>query len=219
MLDLFEMAPTFNDPIGMLRACHRRIERALEVMARIAGRETEEALDAEGREALRRTLLYFNTGVPRHAADEEESLFPRLRAAARGAAEELLPHEVSLLATLRKLETLEREHVEADAAHRELDALGEVLLETGRFERSEDRARFHELITRLQTLYQEHIRVEDNELFPLAAQWVESGEQDVIGTEMAHRRGIDRGQHRELVAKLESRPWIHRDVSKEGTHR
>ena len=35
MMDLFEMAPTFDDPIGMLRACHRRLERALLVMARV----------------------------------------------------------------------------------------------------------------------------------------------------------------------------------------
>jgi hemerythrin-like domain-containing protein len=207
MMDLFELAPTFDDPIGMLRACHRRIERALDVIARVAEREHAGALDAEAREALRRTLHYFNTGVPRHAADEEESLFPRLR----GATGKPLPcgsvQNPPLLETLRKLQALEAEHARADAAHRELDALGERLLETGQFERADDRVRFGELIAELKALYEEHIRIEDEELFPLAAKLVDAQEQEIIGTEMAHRRGIDRDRHREIVARLEDQPW------------
>jgi hemerythrin-like domain-containing protein len=212
MIDLFMMAPTFDDPLGMLSACHRRIEHALDLMAQIAAAERKGPLDADARESLRRLLHYFNTGVPRHAADEEESLFPRLRAAV-GTGTRPSP---SLLATLRKLQALEAEHARAEAAQRELDTLGEGLLEIGRFERAEERARFEALITQLRALYREHIRIEDEELFPLAAKLIEPGEQDTIGTEMADRRGIDRETHRELVTHLESRPWSRRRPREEG---
>lgn len=210
MMDLFEMAPTFDDPLAMLRACHRRIEQALEIMARLAAREKEAPLDAAAREALARTLHYFNTGVPRHAADEEASLFPRLRAAVRKGTPANSRRSAPLLATLAKLQALESDHARADAAHHELEALGEILLATGRFERTEDRARFSALIVDLRALYQGHIHIEDEELFPLAADLIEAGEQDRIGTEMAARRGIDRSAHRELVARLEDRPWSRR---------
>lgn len=198
MIDLFEIAPTFNDPLGMLRACHRRIERALTVMERLAAQE--QGLDEPARAALRQTLRYFATGVPRHAADEEESLFPRLRAALRQGAAAALP----------ALEALAQEHAEAAAAHRELDALGAKLLRAGRFERLEDRARFSELIAALQRLYQEHIRREDDEVLPLAGRIVGTGDLEAIGTEMASRRGIDWHKQREVIAQLESRPWSRR---------
>ena len=78
-MDLFEMSPTFEDPLGMLRACHRRIERALDALQLLVEREQQEGLGEGARESLRQILHYFATGVPRHAKDEEESLFPRMR--------------------------------------------------------------------------------------------------------------------------------------------
>jgi hemerythrin-like domain-containing protein len=205
MIDLFQMAPTFDDPLGMLRACHRRIERALAVIERIALREEEAALDEPTRDALRQTLHYFATGIPRHAADEEESLFPRVGAA-------LLEGD---LATARSMECLAHEHSLADQAHRELEALGKKLLEAGRFERPEERARFQELITTLQRLYQEHIRLEDEDLLPLAASLIDGQQREAIGREMAARRGIDWEQHRQAVARLEAHPWSRRHQIKE----
>src|SRR5262249_39206988 len=121
MIELFGTAPTFDDPLGMLRACHRRIERALAALEQVTGREARGTLDPESRAALLRVLDYFATGVPRHAADEEESLFPRMRGALAGSGS----------TALAALETLEQEHTTASAAHRELDALGRQLAETG----------------------------------------------------------------------------------------
>lgn len=202
MMNLFDMAPTFDNPLGMLRACHRRIERALTVMERLAEQEAAGALDEPARDALRQMLHYFAVGVPRHSADEEESLFPRLRAAQTSAGE-CLPDA----AALRLLHTLEQEHAEADAAHHGLDALGQGLLRTGQFEAPEERARFAALIAALRQLYQEHIRAEDDELFPLAARTLGTADQETVGLEMAARRGIDWHQQREVVAQLESHPW------------
>jgi len=195
-MDLFQRAPTFDDPIGMLRACHRRIERALEAMARVAAREEAGTLDAQAREVLGATLHYFATGVPRHAQDEEESLFPRLREQLESSG-----------AALSGLDALEEEHVAADAAHRELDRLGQELLDTGQFLDPWDRTRFRALIRHLQALYSEHIRCEDDEILPLAASLLDSREQLAVGAEMAARRGIDWKEHRRQVADLAAHRW------------
>jgi hemerythrin-like domain-containing protein len=195
MIDLLESAPTFDDPLGMLRACHRRIERALDVLEWVAAVEQQEVLDADAREALRRTLQYFSTGVPRHAADEEESLFPRLRDA--------LGENASAMLTV--LDDLAIEHAAADAAHRELEILGEELLQAGRFCLDERREHFAELVGTLRRLYRDHIRIEDDELLPIAAGVVDPGQLERVGADMAARRGIDWSRHREMIARLGAR--------------
>jgi hemerythrin-like domain-containing protein len=190
--DPFEAAPTFDDPLGMLRACHRRIERALDVTERIVALEAEGPLDERARLALSRTLHYFRIGVPRHAADEEESLFPRLGSAGEIGGAANTP------------DYLAAEHEVLDAAHRELDELGQELLANGRFSSGENRGRFGLLVQRLRCIYREHIRVEDDELFPTAAQALDPAALEAIGAEMAARRNIDLEQHRETISRLEA---------------
>jgi hypothetical protein len=58
----FERAPTFDDPIGMLHACHRRIERALDAMARVAAREASGTADAAHRELKQLGQELLGTG-------------------------------------------------------------------------------------------------------------------------------------------------------------
>jgi hypothetical protein len=69
----------FTDPIGMLGNCHRRIERFLNVLVTLATGEKGGLLTEEHRAALETSLRYFREAAPKHTADEEESLFPRLR--------------------------------------------------------------------------------------------------------------------------------------------
>src|SRR5262249_61712792 len=68
--------PSFDDPIGMLEACHRRIERHLETLARASAAL---AADAQGAlAALAEVLGYFDQAGVRDKEDEEVSLFPRV---------------------------------------------------------------------------------------------------------------------------------------------
>jgi hypothetical protein len=66
----------FTDPIGMLGDCHRRIERFLDVLVRVAEQAHGEALNEEQRGALDTALHYFRDAAPKHTADEKESRFP-----------------------------------------------------------------------------------------------------------------------------------------------
>ena len=71
----------FDDPIGMLADCHRRIERFLNILCRVAERAEGRALSGEECEVIQAALKYFQESGPRHNKDEEESIFPRLRSA------------------------------------------------------------------------------------------------------------------------------------------
>jgi hemerythrin-like domain-containing protein len=169
--------------------------------------EEQAILDVDAREALRRTLDYFAIGVPRHAADEEESLFPRLRDA--------LGENASAMLTV--LDDLAVEHAAAGVAHRELEILCEELLLAGRFSLEEWREHFTELVGTLRRLYRDHIRLEDDELLPLAAGLVDPGQLQRVGADMAARRGIEWSRHREITTRLEARSTSRRLAGQEGS--
>ncbi len=143
----------FDDPLGMLSDCHRRIERFLTALLKIAREQKGGTLNAAEREAMQSSLEYFQTSGPRHTADEEESLFPRVRAceAAREA--------------LERVEALHGDHIVADRAHAEVDGLGSRWLKEGQLSETEA-ARLTMLLESLSELYARHIGIEDTELFP-----------------------------------------------------
>ena len=87
--DLFSdaTAPSFDDPLGMLAACHGRIERQLATLERLQRHLPEHGCDVDARAAARGILRYFDTAAPNHHADEEASVFPRLRNAVPGRAD------------------------------------------------------------------------------------------------------------------------------------
>jgi hemerythrin-like domain-containing protein len=169
---------TFADPIGMLKDCHRRIERFLGVLAQLspaAGRP----LDAAQRASLETALQYFREAAPKHTADEEDSLFPRLRA----------KQSAEVQNAFATLDTLHHDHARADTLHTEVDRLGRTWLTQGTLPPAES-ARFSELVAELAELYRAHIAIEETDLFPVAAAALETPERQGIGAEMAARRGL-----------------------------
>ena len=62
----------FDDPIGMLKDCHRRIEMFMNILCRIVQQAQGRSLDAEERQAVSAALHYFRESGPRHTMDEEE---------------------------------------------------------------------------------------------------------------------------------------------------
>src|SRR5215475_7981668 len=95
----------FDDPLGMLKDCHLRIEHFLRILCFVAERAHGPILTEEEATAVQSALNYFRVGGRRHTADEEQSLFPRLIATG-GFAE---------------LDRLEEDHAEADESHAEVE--------------------------------------------------------------------------------------------------
>ena len=172
----------FTDPIGMLGDCHRRIVRFLHVLVQLAVRGAGEELTADERALLTNSLRYFREAAPKHTADEEESLFPRLRGLNNPEVE----------AVLARMDSLEQDHECADGVHAEIDRLGRMWLAAGRLSAA-DAWYFADLTTRMEKLYRYHIGVEDTEVFPFAARALSAAERQAMGREMAARRGLAGG--------------------------
>lgn len=167
----------FDEPLGLLSDCHRRIERFLHVLGEITRQVAGAPLGDGQRAQLESALAYFATAAPRHTADEEQSLFPRLKAS----------DDATAAAVLEVVEKLERDHGVADDHHRAVDGIIRQWLSSGRL--GPDAV--SELGTRLaalEAIYQSHIAVEDRELFPIAARVLSPGQLQEIGREMAARR-------------------------------
>jgi hemerythrin-like domain-containing protein len=169
----------FTDPIGMLGDCHRRIERFLDVLLRVVQETGGGGLTEAQHGSFDNALRYFREAAPRHTADEEESLFPRLRQMKD-------PRAPALLA---RIESLEEEHGCADRLHAEVDRLGQAWLTHGSLPAG-DGARLATILGGLRDIYRHHIAAEDNEVFPAAAAMLSGAELQAIGKEMASRRGL-----------------------------
>jgi hemerythrin-like domain-containing protein len=164
----------FDDPIGMLMDCHRRIERFLHILCVVADRGQGRALADEETVAVKAALQYFREGGKRHNADEEESLFPRLRGEAATAQEQ-------------ELTRLENDHRSADHLHSEVEDLYSAWIAAGRLN-PDDEARLRSAAEQLKRLYEEHIRVEEKTVFPYAVETLDPRAIAAIGLEFRARR-------------------------------
>jgi hemerythrin-like domain-containing protein len=161
----------FTDPLGLLGDCHRRIERFLGVLLTLSRTRQGGPLEPAEAASLRAALEYFRTAAPQHTADEEESLFPRLRAA--GA--------------LRSLDALEADHQASASAHAEVDALGRKWLTAGALP-PESAHTLAALLQQLSDTYASHIAIEDKEVFPAAGRMLSAEQIAAVGREMENRR-------------------------------
>jgi hemerythrin-like domain-containing protein len=132
----------FDDPIGMLKDCHRRIESFLGILCVVVDRAQGRSLTDEERDAVKAALQYFRTGGQRHTADEEESLFPRLRKSDAKSFEEI--------------DRLEDDHREANNLHNSVERLYSVWIESGSLSAENTRLLLSET-ARLKQLYSAHI--------------------------------------------------------------
>jgi len=169
----------FNEPLGLLSDCHRRIERFLSALVTIAQGRRGSALERRDRSVLESALTYFSTAAPRHSADEEESLFPRLRTSP----------DPSARAAFETLQHLQADHRFAEQHHEAVDLLAGRWLAQGALSPS-DTASLLDHLTALEKLYRAHIKVEDEELFPAAARILAPTDLEAIGREMAARRDV-----------------------------
>jgi hypothetical protein len=83
----------FDDPLGMLKDCHRRIEHFLGILCIVAERAQGRVLTEEEIAAVEAALNYFRLGGQRHTADEEDSLFPCLISVGGFAELDRLEHD------------------------------------------------------------------------------------------------------------------------------
>jgi hemerythrin-like domain-containing protein len=164
-----------EQPVEHLVACHRRIEERLETLVR-AGEHFEQHFD-EAAEAAAAAIRFLDTSGVLHTEDEEQSVFPRIRA-----------HAVSDQSK-EYLDALEADHRTADAVYSRFKQLLESIRAAGPggitpAQMEEYRAG----AARLRALYAEHIASEDRVLVDLAHDTLSAEDLAAITTEMRERR-------------------------------
>jgi hemerythrin-like domain-containing protein len=164
----------FDDPIGMLRDCHRRVEHFLQILCVVAERAPGRALTQEEITAVQSAKQYFRVGGKRHTADEEDSLFPRLRAQSPAAA-------------MKEIARLEIDHRHSDGLHARVDSLYALWIANGRLS-AEDEQLLIVATRHLKQMYDEHIEVEEKIVFPRAAEVLDAQAIAAIGEEFRARR-------------------------------
>ncbi len=163
----------FEQPFAMLEACHERVQRTLGLLGRLREHVRQQGVDHDARQAARDVLRYFDIAAPLHHQDEELHVFPLLLA-------EATP-EVQALVT-----RLQQDHVAmtADwaAARAGLQAL---LHENATGFTPQDEA----ALDRFAMRYDAHIAAEEGMAYPAAAALLPPAALEVMGREMAARRG------------------------------
>jgi hemerythrin-like domain-containing protein len=167
----------FNQPVEIMKDCHRRIEHFLDVLRKVVDRFGDGDLPEEGRRALLASLNYFAQSAPRHTADEEASLFPRLRDI----------DSVEVRGVLSEIERLESDHRTCEEAHAAVDRLVRQWLSSGRIDEA-PRANLRSTLAKLDEIYAAHIRLEEQRVFEVASRALPAGAIRRIGEEMKRRR-------------------------------
>ncbi len=169
-------SPHFDDTTRLMSDCHRRIEMFLGSLQRVAATASGRLSDSE-HAGLERALRYFREAAPKHTADEEESLFPRLR---QNKSDEVRQ-------AFGDMTRLEEDHRRADLLHAKIALLGARWLNNSELN-PEDRRQFQDCVSQLAAIYKTHIEFEDHTLFPLADRILSTEEKAQVSREMAERR-------------------------------
>ena len=184
----------FVDPLQFLTACHGRIRMRLCTFLQAATR-----LRAPGsieRHQLEAALLFFRSSGEGHNVDEEITLFPRLRPRLQAAGED---EAVALI------DRLLAEHEEQNAAFERMEramlaidpslGTGDGLPDPGAAPIACGTPAAVELAAALEAVvaeYEAHIPLEDDVIYPIAAQVMPADELAEVAKEMRERRRLGR---------------------------
>ena len=162
-------APGLDQPLAMLRACHERIRRQCATLEKLAAHLRSDGPTPAARQAAADVVRYFSTAGRQHHEDEEQDLFPRLRAQ---------PGLAVLLAALAG------DHQRMETLWKKLEPLLNAP------ETIVDLDGFGKLVAEFNALYTAHIETENRDLLPRAEQVLPEDALREITAGMAARRGV-----------------------------
>lgn len=166
-------AAGFDQPFEMLDACHDRVRRSLRRLQRLASYLREHGIDTSAREAAADAVRYFEEAAPHHHEDEERHVFPPLLAVGDAALREAV-------------QRLQRDHAEMASTWAALRPALQALVD----HRSAGLdAGAEQQLAHFVSLYEAHLRVEDELVYPAARARIGEAALAEIGHEMAQRRG------------------------------
>ena len=171
---LFDAAVGFDDPLEMLLACHRRIERQLHTLERLHEHLVRNGVDAQASLAAQTILRYFMKAAESHHDDEEKDLFPLL--------EQRIPAGTEKAGFNALREKLEGDHDRVrdlwTRLRKPLEGIADGL------PRMLNRADVRAFVQG----YTMHIAAEESALQGLFERWIDNSDRAALGRSMRERR-------------------------------
>ncbi|OWY38252.1 cation-binding protein [Xenophilus sp. AP218F] len=163
-----DAAPSFEQPLEMLQACHDKIRRFCDQLDKLPPYIAEHGVNEAAKNAINDVVRYFDVAGPAHHSDEEEELFPLIL--------ERVPTAAS------RLEQLSAEH---GYLHSCWNAIRDDLIalrdgKIGAISKNE--------LQEFARQYREHAAAEEVWLFPTAGSTLSADEMRAAGARMAARR-------------------------------
>ena len=175
IIDFRTPAAGFDQPIELWLACHERILRMIALLIRLREHIAAGASMESAAVTATSILLYFDEAAPRHHEDEKLTLFPRLLAHLHGVHRQKVE---------RTVDALRDEHGRLDTSWTELRS--RLISIAGGSATSLDTAATANFVTD----YRQHVERENEILAPAFLRTFDKAELEVIGREMAARRGV-----------------------------
>lgn len=168
-------AASTEAPLEMLLACHHRIRHFCDLLQRLEAHVRDGKDARQAQEAATSILRFFNIAAVDHHADEEDDLFPALMESMAGSDPVCIREMIARLT---------HEHRQLDAAWATIEP------ELQRLERGERVLLSTDAVHAFAVAYDDHIRLEEEELLPMAERLLGQHDIDRIGRAMRLRRGI-----------------------------
>lgn len=163
-------APSFDEPLDMLYACHDKVRRFCDQLDALPAYIAEHGRNQAVINTITGIVRYFDLAGPAHHQDEEDELFPLILARQPDAA----PKIEQLLGEHGYL------HSRWNAIRDDLLAYNAATLDSISADEVHEFAR----------LYREHAQREEQWLFPTAAALINDSELADAGRRMAARRTL-----------------------------
>jgi hemerythrin-like domain-containing protein len=164
-------APGFDQPLGVLEACHGRIAKQCTTLEKLLAHLPGRGADDQAQQAAHALLRYFDTAAVHHHDDEERNLFPLLEQADAPGACDLV-------------ETLTLEHEELAMLWRRLR------IDLQRIAAGEGAGLDGDLARRFVALNRSHLEFENEHVLPLARRLLDAVDLERLGRAMAARRSL-----------------------------
>ena len=175
-----------TNPIETLMECHEDILRQLNMFEAVLLDLEQNGINAfvRQRESISETFEFFDTTLVLHIMDEEEGLFPLLEPMLQRRS---VPHPHF---ERTPIQAIEEQHRKAEEAAQRLKILNSKLL--SEFDQSRSAILLEEFVKKgkaLISFYREHVRGENEAVFPLAQRLLTEEEKAKVASVMNAHRG------------------------------
>lgn len=166
----------FEAPFEMLSACHERVERMLDLLARLRDHVAKNGCDAQAATAAVDVMRYFDLAAPQHHLDEERHVFVAVLALQNDRLDQLV-------------DRLRQEHLEMDKLWGQVRQALERVTHSDALNRAPfgdaDQARMDAFMA----IYKDHIRAEEELVYPEARRSLGAEQLSAMSRDMLRRRG------------------------------